>query len=157
MLDFAATDLVLAIAHHLLVFLLAGILAFEIGVIRSTMTGADILRVGRVDLWYGTLAAAIIVVGFSRAVFAAKGWAYYATNGFFWAKMACFAAVGLLSIMPTISLIRWQRSLGRDASFTPSGEDVLSVRSYLWAEAAFFALIPAFAAVMARGYGALVQ
>lgn len=31
MFDFATLDLTPAIAHHLLVFLLAGILAFEIG------------------------------------------------------------------------------------------------------------------------------
>src|SRR6516164_6106301 len=90
MFDFATLDLTPAIAHHLLVFLLAGILAFEIGVIRSTMTAADIKRVGSVDIWYGILAALIIVVGFSRAIFAAKGWAYYSVNLFFWAKMACF-------------------------------------------------------------------
>jgi len=53
MLDFATTDLTLAIAHHLLIFLLAGILAFEIGVIRLTMTATDIVHAGRVDIWYG--------------------------------------------------------------------------------------------------------
>jgi predicted ATPase len=39
-MNYAAADLHLAIAHHLLIFLLAGILAFEIGVIRLAMTGA---------------------------------------------------------------------------------------------------------------------
>jgi Predicted membrane protein (DUF2214) len=73
MFDFAATDLTLAIVHHLLVFLLAGVLAFEIGVIRPSMKREDVVRVARVDLWYGILAGAIIVVGFSRAIFAAKG------------------------------------------------------------------------------------
>jgi uncharacterized membrane protein len=103
-MNYAAADLHLAIAHHLLIFLLAGILAFEIGVIRLTMTGADINRVGRVDAWYGILALAIVAVGFSRAIFAAKGWGYYSINGFFWAKMAAFAAVGLLSIVPTVRI-----------------------------------------------------
>ena len=48
MTDFATNDLALAIAHHLLIFSLAGVLAFEIGAIRSNMTGQDIRRVGRV-------------------------------------------------------------------------------------------------------------
>jgi hypothetical protein len=34
-----------------------------------------------------------VVVGFSRAIYAAKGWAYYEANGFFWAKIATFVAV----------------------------------------------------------------
>jgi hypothetical protein len=70
----------LAIAHHLLFLLLAGILAFEIAVVRSKMDREDILRVARVDVWYGVLAGAIILVGFSRAIFAAKGWAYYSVK-----------------------------------------------------------------------------
>ncbi|MGB6539677.1 MAG: DUF2214 family protein [Xanthobacteraceae bacterium] len=153
MIDYGSTDLTLAIAHHLLILLLAGILAFEIGVIRLNMKREEIVRVGRVDTWYGIIAAAIIVVGFSRAIFAAKGWAYYSVNMFFWAKMAAFAAVGLLSIAPTVRIIRWRRALKQDAGFAPAAADIHNVRRYLWAEAAFFAFIPASAAAMARGYG----
>jgi Predicted membrane protein (DUF2214) len=73
MFDFATTDLSLAIAHHLLIFLLAGVLAFAIGVIRPSMKRKDILRIASVDNWYGILALAILVVGFSLAIYAAKG------------------------------------------------------------------------------------
>jgi uncharacterized membrane protein len=48
-MDYATNDLVLAIVHHLLVFTLVGILAFEIGTVSSTMTRDEILRVGRID------------------------------------------------------------------------------------------------------------
>ena len=99
-------DLHLAIAHHLLFLLLAGVLAFEISAVRSSMDREGILRVARVDAWYGLLAVAIIVVGFARAIFAAKGWAYYSVNLFFWAKLGTFAVVGLLSIVPTLEFIR---------------------------------------------------
>ena len=51
MFDFATTDLFLVIVHHLLVFLLAGVLAFEVGVIRPSMKSKDVLRVARVDAW----------------------------------------------------------------------------------------------------------
>ena len=151
--DFATTDLHLAIAHHLLIFALAGVLAFEIGVIRQGMTGKDVSRVGRVDLWYGILAALIVAVGFARAVYAAKGWAYYSVNHFFWAKLGTFALVGLLSIVPTVAIIRWRRALKADPAFAPSASAIANVRRFLWAEAFLFALIPAFAAAMARGYG----
>jgi putative membrane protein len=55
-MDYATNDLVLAIVHHLLVFTLVGILAFEIGTVRLAMTHDEILRVGRIDNWYGILA-----------------------------------------------------------------------------------------------------
>jgi putative membrane protein len=153
--DFATTDLVLAIAHHLLIFALAGVIAFELAAVRPAMTAADIARVGRVDLWYGILAGLILVIGFARANFAAKGWDYYAHNHFFWAKIGCFAIVGLLSIRPTILFIRWRGALTRDPAALPAPAAIAGVRRFLWAEVAFFALIPVFAAAMARGFGAV--
>jgi putative membrane protein len=154
-MDYATTDLALAIVHHLLVFMLAGILAFEIGTVSLTMKRDDILGVARVDMWYGILAGAIIVVGFTRATVAAKGWAFYAVNLFFWAKIATFLVVGLLSIVPTVAIIRWRKALKSDATFAPLADAIRRVRGYLWAEAALFLLLPVFAAAMARGYGEL--
>jgi len=151
----AMADLTLAIAHHLLVFSIAAILAYEVGAIRPGMTCDDVVRTARVDLWYGVLAAAIVVVGFVRAVFAVKGWAYYSANVLFWAKIGTFAIVGLLSIGPTLALIRWRRASADQAGFSPPEHEMRNVRRFLWAQAAFFALIPAFAAAMARGYGTL--
>jgi putative membrane protein len=153
-MDFATRDMGLAIAHHALVFALAGVLAFELGAVRPGMKQSEIVRVAKVDLWYGVLAAAIIIVGFTRANVAAKGWDYYAHNGFFWAKIATFALVGVLSIIPTLGFIRWRRAGSNDASFIPSDRDITNVKRFLWAEAVLFLLIPVFAALMARGYGA---
>jgi putative membrane protein len=154
-MSYAATDLTLAIVHHLLVFTLAGILAYELGTVTLAIKRDEILHVGRVDNWYGILAGVIIVVGFIRAIYAAKGWAYYAINVFFWAKIATFLFVAVLSIPPTLAIIRWRKALSSDAAFAPPADAVRRVRAYLWAEAALFLLIPVFAAVMARGYGEL--
>jgi len=154
-MDYASSDLVLAIAHHLLVFTLAGILAYEIGTVGLAMKHNEIIRVGRVDNWYGILAAVIVVVGFVRAIFAAKGWAYYQVNIFFWVKIATFLVIGLLSVPPTVAIIRWRKALKSDAAFAPPADAIRSVRGYLWAEAALFLLLPVFAAAMARGYGEL--
>lgn len=146
------TDLILAIAHHLLIFSLAGLLAFEIGFVRPGMTAGELARLAWADRFYGVLSVAIVAVGFARAVYTAKGWAYYSGNGFFWAKLAAFAVVGLLSIGPTVAFVRWRRA---PADTRPSTDQVRSVRRFLWAEAAVFAFIPVFAAAMARGYGLL--
>lgn len=152
-MSFATRDLILAIVHHLLVFTLAGVLAIEFGSIQENMTAKDVRRIASVDIWYGVLAAAIIAVGFARAIFAAKGWAYYSVNFFFWAKIATFAAVGLLSIQPTIALLGWKRALATDSAALPDAPAIRAVRGFLWAEVVLFVFIPAFAAAMARGYG----
>ena len=153
--SFAARDLHFAMAHHLLVFALAGVLAFELGAVRAGMTGRDTLRVARADAWYGILAAAILAVGFSRAIFAAKGWAYYSANLFFWAKISAFAIVGLLSILPTLAYLRWRRAARLDARFIPAEAEIKRIRRILWLEVLVFAFIPLCAAAMARGYGVL--
>jgi putative membrane protein len=141
-------DLVLAIVHHLLVFGLAGILFAELMLVRPGMDLATVGRVARMDLVYGAFAGLVIVVGLVRAGMAAKGWAYYSHNAFFWAKLAVFLLVGLLSAPPTIAFIRW-----RKAGAAPDSAQVSRVRRFLHAEVALFALLPIFAAAMARGYG----
>ena len=54
-------DLTLAIAHHLLIFGLFGVLAAELISVRAGMTVETVTRMSRVDLWYGVLAGLIIV------------------------------------------------------------------------------------------------
>ena len=142
-------DLVLAIGHHVLAFLLAALLAMEFAIIRPGLRRADLPRLSRIDGLYGAVAAAIIVVGIGRVVFGLKGWEYYVFYPVFWAKMAAFAIVGLLSIAPTIRIARWRRAAGTDV--VPD-EEIRMLRNFLKAEAAVFVLIPIFAAVMARGY-----
>lgn len=141
-------DLLLAMGHHLLIFAIFGIICAEFWAIRSAMSAAAIARIAKLDLWYGALAAAVVVVGFGRAIFAAKGWGYYSHNGFFWAKIATFAAIGFLSLPPTFAFIRWRRQ-----STLPSDGDIARVRRYLHLELGLFAFLPLFAAAMARGYG----
>jgi putative membrane protein len=151
--DFATTALAFAIGHHLLIFALAGIIAYEFAVVRQSMTAADIIRVGKVDLWYGVLAGLILIVGFARANYAAKGWDYYAHNHFFWAKIGTFALVGALSLWPTIQFIRWRGALKKDPTAMPSAGAIATATRFIWAEVFFFALLPIFAAAMARGFG----
>jgi putative membrane protein len=141
-------DLVLAILHHLLVFALFAVLFAEFVSVQRGMDAAAVTRIQVIDAWYGVLAALILIVGFSRAIFAAKGWEYYAHNAFFWAKIGTFVVIGLLSIPPTLAFLRWRRK-----GTSPTDAAVAKVRPYLWIQVALFALLPAFAAAMARGYG----
>jgi putative membrane protein len=141
-------DLVLAIVHHLLVFGIFGIVFAEFMVVRPGMSTATIARIGSIDLWYGVFAGAVVIIGFCRAIFAAKGWAYYSHNVFFWAKIATFAAIGLLSVPPTLAFIRWRKS-----GIAPDEAAIGAARRYLHIELALFVLLPIFAAAMARGFG----
>jgi len=141
-------DLSLAVGHHLLIFAIFGVICAEVWAVRPGMSDAAAGRIAALDLWYGILAAAILAVGFCRAIFAAKGWLYYSHNAFFWAKLGTFAIIGLLSLPPTLAFLRW-----RKAALPPSEADIRAVRRYLHLELGLFLLLPVFAAAMARGYG----
>ena len=141
-------DLALAIAHHLLIFALFGALTAELLLAKPGMDAAQVKRVARIDGLYGLSAMLVIAVGVSRAVFAAKGWDYYLHNGFFWAKIATFALIGVLSIQPTVFWLRARRAGG-----SPATADIARVRRFLHAQAGLFPLLLVFAAAMARGYG----
>jgi putative membrane protein len=141
-------DLLWAIAHHLLAFGIFGLLFAEFIALRGTLNQVQIRRVGALDLAYGLLALLLVVVGFCRANFAAKGWTYYSHNGFFWAKILVFVAIALLSLRPTLAFNRWRRS-----SPPPDAAALRAVLMYLYVELTLFLLLPIFAAAMARGYG----
>ncbi len=140
-------DLNLAIAHHLLVFSLFGVVFAELILVRQGLDAAAAARISRIDLWYGVLAGLIIAVGVCRVAFAAKGWLYYSHNAFFWAKMVTFGVIGLLSVPPTLAYLRWRK-------VAPEPGQIAAVRRWLYIEVALFAPLLAFAAAMARGYGA---
>jgi len=103
-------DLSLAIGHHLLIFILFGVLSAELVLVRPSLDKITITRTARIDLWYGVVAGLIVIVGFTRAIFAAKGWNYYEHNAFFWAKIATFVVIAVLSVPPTLKYLGWQRS-----------------------------------------------
>ena len=67
------TDLLLAIAHHLLVFALVAVLAAETVLVRPGLKGRALARLGGLDRFYGMAAGLIIIVGFSRVFFGLKG------------------------------------------------------------------------------------
>ena len=107
-------DWLLASFHHLAVFSLAAILSAEIFLTAGPIDDRLVLRVARIDAWFGILAALVIAAGVLRVFFGAKGYEYYSANIFFWAKMALFVGVGLVSVAPTMLYVGWRRRVRAD-------------------------------------------
>ena len=144
------TDLLLALAHHFLVFGLAALLAAEAALLRPGLDVRQLKVLGRLDTAYGSFAGLILIVGFGRVFFGVRGPEFFLTNPWFWAKIATFVVVGILSAPPTIRYIAWRRRARGDASFVPGPAEVAWVRRFLVAEVVLFAFIPLFAAAMVR-------
>lgn len=143
-------DLLLALAHHFLVFGIAALLAAEAALLRPGLDAGRLRLLGRLDSTYGIFALLIIVVGFGRVFFGVRGPEFFLTNWWFWAKIAAFVVVGILSAPPTLRFIAWRRAVAADGSFTVGEADVARLRRFFIAEIVVFALIPLFAAAMVR-------
>ena len=146
-------DLLLTAAHHLLAFAIVVVLSAEVALVREGLTARTVRVAGLLDASYGALAALILVVGFLRVFYGLKVPEFYLQNPLFWAKIGAFGAVGLLSVPPTIQILRWRRRLKFDQSYLPPAGDIRHVRLYFFAEAIVFIPIPVLAAAMGRGYG----
>lgn len=147
------TDLILAILHHLAIVTLILLLGIEFALMRPGLSSVDLKRLANVDAAYGISAGLVIVIGVCRVVWGAKGPDYYLANPWFWAKMASFALIGLLSVPPTLKLLKWRRAMRGDTGFLPSPADVARLRRFVHAEVALLVLVVAFAAIMARYSG----
>ena len=146
------TDLILAVLHHLAILSLIALLAFEFALLRPGISSENLARVTRLDAAYGASAALVIVIGVCRVIWGIKGPQFYLSNPWFWAKMASFAAIGLLSVPPTLALLKWRKISRQDAGFLPQPGEIARLRRFVHAELALLALVVAFAAAMAR-YG----
>lgn len=141
-------DLVLAVLHHVLVF---GLIAMMITT--RVLLGAptvDVPRLARLDAGAGGLSTLVLVVGVSRAIWGGKGWAFYEANPFFWAKIACFVLIGLLTIPGTMAFLRWRKAQAADAGFRPEVGEVARLRRLTGWQVLTLIPLLACAAAMAR-------
>ena len=108
-------DWVLASLHHLAVFTLAAILAFELALTggrrrRARRSSGSRRSTPGMARWPRSRSPRAL-----RACSSApRGRQYYAANGLFWTKMALFAAIATLSVLPTLRYIVWRRASRAD-------------------------------------------
>jgi putative membrane protein len=146
-------DLLLASAHHLVVFALVALFAAEFALVRPGLSGPRLGQVARIDAAYGGVAGLVVVVGLVRVFFGAVDESYYWSNHAFWGKMAAFVVMGLLTIPPTMAIRRWVKAGQGGADYAPPASEIAASRRFIHLQAGVLLLIPIFAAAMARGYG----
>ena len=144
-------DAILAYLHYTAVFVLFAFLTVEVMLARGNLDAKAVGMLARVDLWYVGATVAALVTGFSRAIWGAKGWAFYAGDWVFHAKVTLFLAVAGLAIPPALAILRWNRHAAVQPGFAVPEHERKRLRRYLMWEVHVAALIPIFAVVMARG------
>ncbi|QNH14928.1 hypothetical protein HEP74_00041 [Xanthomonas sp. SS] len=132
-----ALDLTLAVLHHLAFLLLTAALVVEWTLLREPLHA---LRL-RTDAAYGVAALLILVVGGLRVRYGLKCPDYYLHNPWFWAKLGVFAAIGLLSLLPKLRLLRWRRQARLQPGFVPPLAQVAALHRIVSAELTLLALL----------------
>ena len=144
-------DALLAYLHYVAIIGTVAALAAELVLCRPGIRGDALHRLRKLDGAYGGLATLLLVSGLLRLFYGAKGSAFYLGNPVFYAKLALFAAIGLLSIPPTLRFARWSKAALRAADAAPDATAVGAVRRLIHLELTLLAAIPLLAALMARG------
>jgi putative membrane protein len=141
-----------AYLHYVAMISMATLLALELMVCMSGLS-AERVRV-LVRLHYIYFGACLIALGSGLAylIWFGKGAAFYLHNPVFYIKLALFAALGLISMPPTLQYRRWLRSF-ETAPYSVADSQVVRMRSYIGAELVLVAAIPLMATFVARGVG----
>jgi len=146
-------DAILAYLHFTAIFLLFAFLTVQVILIRQPLDMRTVRLLGRMDIWYFSSAIAALVTGFLRATVGAKGADFYFNAWPIYVKIGLFLAVGLISVKPTMTFIRWKRMYERDAAWQVPALEQASMRRLVMVEVHLAALIPVFAVIMSRGLG----
>jgi len=144
-------DLLLSFLHFLAVFAMVAILATEIALVRPGITAEQVVRIRRLDGYYGSLIGLVLLVGVLQVSYGEKGQQFYTGNPIFWMKMAAFTAIGLLSVQPTIRIYYWWQEARGGSFFSAPEDEVARVSRFLRLEVAAYVLITLFAVFAARG------
>lgn len=142
-----------AYLHYLSIFILFGLLTVEHRLFRLPLDLDRARSLLRIDIAYGLCALVVLGSGAARALWFAKGPAYYLHNGVFHAKVGLFLLVLVLSILPTLTYLSWRRALraGEIPAVTPGRGRAVIMAIRL--ELLLLMIMPLLATLMARGYG----
>lgn len=141
------TDLFLRYAHFFSIILLAGFLMAENALFKKTLTRPLLRQLVKLDAVYGFSAVAVVLSGLGVSIWGAKPLLFYTLNSLFLIKVGLFVLVGLISVVPTLFLIK-NRNCTAAALTVP-----VYVRVVKRIELVLLLLFPLLAVFVAKGVG----
>ncbi len=146
-------EAILAYLHLLAILTMVVFIASEAALCRVEWLNAAVVeRLAKVDLVYGIAAVAVLATGVARTWWGMKGTAWYWTNPLLHVKLTLFIVIGVLSIFPTLTYIRWRKAV-RASGALPAEAEIRKTRKLVMVQAHLLAVIPLVAVFLARGFG----
>ncbi len=146
-------ETLLAYVHWLAIFTMVTFLASEAALCRVEWMNARLVeRLARVDMLYGIASVVVLVTGLVRTWWGVKGGGWYWSNPLLHAKLTLFVVIGLLSIKPTLTYLRWRKTL-RSTGALPTDDEVRRTRKTVMVQAHLIPVVALLAVFLARGFG----
>lgn len=145
----------IAFLHHLVAFTLVATLVYEYLLLRKPVTLDSARALVNADRIYGISAVLLLLLGGLRVFYFEKGAHYYFHSGPFIAKLVLFALVGIISAYPTVTFLRWQKSLSKNVLPTVAEKTWHALRKFIAVELIGVAAILLAAAMATKGVGYL--
>ena len=146
-------EAILAYLHFLAILTMVVFISSEAALCRvEWLNKAVVERLARIDMVYGMAAMTVLATGIARTVWGVKGSSWYWTNPLLHLKLTLFIVIALISIFPTITYLRWRKTL-RASGALPAEAEVRKTRKLVMIQAHLIVLIPLAAVFLARGFG----
>ena len=141
-----------AYLHYVAMIAMSTLLVLELAVCVPGLSAVRVRLLWRLNHIY--LGAGVLAVGSGVAYFIwfGRSAAFYLHNPVFYIKLALFAALGLISMPPTLQYSRWLHSC-ETGPHAVTGYQVVRMRRHIVAQLVLLAVIPLMATFMARGIG----
>lgn len=138
--------------HYLGIMTLMGALITQHLIVKSSMNKEDIKTIATVDIIYGIAAVLVLTTGLLRWFLYGKGSEFYLSNPIFHTKLTLFFVMGIISIFPTLRILKWRKFSRQDNTFKVSGKEASRVLMFVRIELLILAIIPLLAVMLNRGH-----
>jgi len=130
---------------------LMGSLISEHLILKPSIKKDQIKSLATIDLIYGLSAIIVLTTGLLRWFVYGKGYDYYMSTHLFHIKLTLFIVLGILSIFPTIKILKWKKQInhGEEPDITEKG--VKKLLMFIRIELLIIAIIPLLAVLIVRG------
>ena len=135
--------------HYISIMVMAACLISEHLLLKPDVTVPQARTLQALDAVYGISAGVVIATGVAR-IFLEKGAYYYLHHFAFHALIGIFVVVGLLSIYPTVIILRWRAETRADRAPVIAPGQFKAMQMVMRLEIVLLMLAPLFAAWMAH-------
>jgi len=138
--------------HFIGIMTLMGSLIAQHLFMKPVLIKQNIKTIATIDLIYGIAALVVLSTGLLRWFVYGKGSDYYLSNPLFHIKITLFVIIVIISVFPTLRILKWRRQSKASESFEVSEKMAKRTLMFIRVELLLVAIIPILAVMVDRGH-----